>query len=480
MSQRQEVHQHIKEHRSEHLTRVREFMAQPSVSQENHGVEECAALLLRYYQELGCREAELVETPGLPAVWAYYDAGAPRTLAVYSYFDTNIVGDGWDHSPYDAVATERPPFKEVVYGRGAGNKGAFVGFLNALASIKSVQGNLPVNLMFVSEGEEFVGSDHIPMLIERYRHHLSKADAVIVPSPCQTAAGDVTLFLGNKGNLHIELEASGDLWGKGPTGGPVHSSAQCVVDHPVWRLVHALSTLYDPKENRVLVDGFYDDLLKPDEEDLALIDELAIRYQGRENSAIPSLAPGKVNQFINGETSRDLFLRYCFQPTMNINGLRAGYTGPGTLLWTLPNAAYCTIDHRLPPDLDPQVCLQKIRTHLDHHGYKDIGIKVLMSVPAQKLSVKDDIAQAGLRVFKGWDIEPTVWPRRGASGPMGFFSQMLGLKVLGATGIGHASGHSAGNEFLVTEGDGKVGGLVELEQSLADLLYSYAAYPDEF
>jgi hypothetical protein len=63
---------------------------------------------------------------------------------------------------------------------------------------------------------------------------------------------------------------------------------------------------------------------------------------------------------------------------------------------------------------------------------------------------------------------------------MGFFSQMLGLKLLGATGIGYASGHSAGNEFLVVEGDGKVGGLVELEQSYADLLYSYAAYPDKF
>lgn len=480
MSDREQLNQYIKQHKSDHLARIREFMAQPSVSQENNGVEECAALLLRYFQELGCAEAELVETPVLPGVWAYYDAGAPRTLAVYSFFDTNVVGSGWDHPPYDVVTSERPPFKEVVYGRGAGNKGAFMAFLNTLESIKAVDGNLPVNLMFVSEGEEFIGSDHIPMLIDRYRHHLSKAEALIVPGACQTATGDVTLFLGNKGNLHIELESSGDLWGKGPSGGPVHSSAQCVVDHPVWRLVQALATLYDPDNNRVLVDGFYDDLLDPDEEDIELIDELVVRYAGQESSPIPSLAPGKVNQFINGETGRDVFLRYCFQPTMNINGLRAGYTGPGTLLWTLPDAAYCTIDHRLPPDLDPQDCHKKIRAHLDKHGYSDIGIKVLMAVPPQKLSVKDEIAQAGLRVFKAWGIEPTVWPRQGASGPMGFFSQMLGLKVLGKTGIGHASGHSAGNEFLVTEGDGKVGGLVELERSFADLLYSYAAYPNEF
>ena len=107
MSQREKVHQHIQEHQSDHLERVRAFMAQPSVSQENTGVEECADLLLKYYQDLGCVEAEVVETPGLPAVWAYYDAGAPKTLAVYSYFDTNIVGSGWDHPPYDAVVTKR-------------------------------------------------------------------------------------------------------------------------------------------------------------------------------------------------------------------------------------------------------------------------------------------------------------------------------------------------------------------------------------
>lgn len=481
MTQRHKVHQLIRTQREHHLARVREFMAQPSVSRENHGVRECAALLLSYYQELGCQEAEMVETPGLPSVWAYYDAGAPKTLAVYSYFDTNIVGSGWKHPPFDAVVAEHLPFKEVVYGRGGGAKGGFVGFLNALSTIKEVEGNLPLNLMFVSEGEEFLGSPHIPLLIERYRHRLSQADALLWPRPCQSATGDVSLFLGNKGCLHIELECSGDRWGRGPKGGPAHSSTQCVVDHPVWRLVHALATLYDPADNRILVDGFYEGLREPTAEELDLIEALAERYQGREASAVPGTGGSdRVSHFVGDATGREVFQRYCFQPTMNINGLRAGYTGPGTTLWTLPHAAYCNIDHRLPPDLDPEVCRQKIRDHLDRHGFGDIGIEVLMSVGSQSLSAQDDLAQTALRVFEAWDVDPAIWPRQGASGPAGYFSQLLGLKVLGATGIGHASGHSAGNEFLVVEGNGKVGGLVELEQSFADLLYSYAAYPAEF
>ena len=480
MNQRQKVHGMIESERHQHLERVREFMAQPSVSAENRGVKECAALLQRYYQQLGCQETEIVETPGLPAVWAYYNADASKTLAIYNYFDSNVEGTGWKYPPYESVVIEHAPYKEVLYGRGAGNKGAFIAFLNALFTIKAVEGTLPVNLMFISEGEEFVGSPHVPMLIERYRSHLAQADAVLSPGPCQTPTGDISFALGNKGCLHIELECSGDEWGRGPAEGPVHSSTQGVVDHPTWRLVQALATMYDPADNRIMVDGFYDGLREPSTDDIALIDVLASRYQGNEASAIPSLGPGVVNRFIGDLTGRELFVRYCFQPTMNINGLRAGYTGPGTALWTLPNVASCTIDHRLPPDLDPQVCLQKIRGHLDQHGYSDIKIKVLMSIGAQKLNVADDIAQAALRVFRARDLDPAIWPRKGASGPTGLFSQLLGLKVLGATGMGYASGHSAPNEFLVVEGDGKVGGLVELEQSFADLLYSYAAYPGDF
>lgn len=478
---RGDVHVAVRAQRPEHLARIRTFLMQPSVSRENRGVRECAELLLSYFQALGCQEAEIAETPGLPSVWAAYDAGAPKTLAVYGYFDSNIVGTGWDHDPYAGVVTARPPFKEVLYGRGGQNKGGLIALLNALFAIKAVEGTLPVNLMFVCEGEEFVGSLHMPLLIDRYRRHLSRADGVLSPGPCQSATGEVMLSLGNKGCLHIELTCSGDRWGRGPIGGPVHSSTMGVVDHPAWRLVRALSTLYDPDEHRILVDGFTDRLREPSEDDLALIDALAERYAGQEASVVPGIGtPDRIRTFVNDASGAEVFRRYCFMPTMNINGLRAGYTGPGTTLWTLPAAAHCTIDHRLPPDLDPDVCARKIREHLDRQGYDDIDVDVLMSVGAQSLPLQDDLAQAALRMFRARSVDPVVWPRRGASGPTGYFAQMLGLKVLGSTGMGYASGHSEGNEFLVVEGDGRVGGLVELELSFVDLLYSYAAYPGDW
>ncbi len=470
-----EIHDHIRQVFPDHLRHVKEFMAQPSVSEGNLGVRDCAELLAARFRNIGCQQVEIAETPGLPAVWAHLDAGAPKTLAVYGFFDTNIVGTGWKHDPFDAVIEAAPPFAQVLYGRGAGNKGGFMAFLNALEAIQQVHGSLPVNLMFVCEGEEFVGSLHVPLLIERYREALEQADGMLSPGPCQNAAGAVDLALGNKGCLHIEMRCSGEDWGRGPQGAPTHSSTMGVVDHPVWRLVHALSTMYDPQSGSITVPGFLDGLRAPSADDLALVEKLARQCQGQEAGSIPGVGdPALVSAFVNDAEGVEVFKRYCFLPTMNINGIRAGFTGPGTTLWTLPHAAYCTIDHRLPPDLDPEVCLQRIREHLDAQGYTDIHIETLMSVGSQSLHLDDELAQAALAVFASWQVEPTIWPRRGASGPTGNFSQILGLKVLSSTGLGYASGHSSGNEFLVIEGNDQVGGLVELTNSYVDLLFSYA------
>ena len=479
---RTQIHATIAADQKLHLERVRAFIAQPSISKENVGMGESAEHLLAAFQELGCQDARIIETQGMPAVWAKYDAGATKTLAVYSYFDTNVIGSGWKTPPQDAVVDQHKDFPQVLFGRGANNKGGLIAFLNALESIKACVGELPVNLLFIVEGEEFLGSKSLPWLIETFREELAQADALFSPKPSQSATGDVSLYLANKGALHLELACTGEAWGKGPTGGAIHSSLQGVVDSPVWRLVHALTTLYDSANNQILVEGFSEGLRTPTAEEEMLLEALAERYQGQEVSALPGLTtPERISQLANGLSGADLFRQYCFQPTLNINGIRAGYTGPGTLLWTLPTAAYTTIDIRVPADLNPQTVQEKIRAHLDAHGYPDISITLLSATMGDTpLSLKDDAFQAALRVFELWEIDPVIWPRRGAGGPTGFFSQMLGLPILNSTGLGYGSNHSEANEYLVIQGDGRVGGLVELEQSLADLMFSFASYPEAF
>jgi acetylornithine deacetylase/succinyl-diaminopimelate desuccinylase-like protein len=370
----------------------------------------------------------------------------------------------------------RSPFKRVLYGRGCASKGAALAFLHAVAAIREVEGRLPVNVMFLQEGEEFLGSPHVAELIERHHRELSRADAVLWPGLCQETSGDPTIFLGNKGCLKVEITCSSERWGRGPQGAAAHGSTQGVVDHPVWRLVHALATLYDPQHHRILVDGFYDGQRPPSPAQLALIDALATRYKGRETTAIPGIGPvARVNHFVDDIGGAEVFRRFCFEPTMNIDGLCAGFTGPGTPGWTLPRVATCSIDHRLPPDLTPQSCLDKLRTHLDRHGYEDLELRTLMMVEAQTIDAQAPLVQAAFRMFTQRGLDPIVWPRRGLSGPEAHFNRLLGLPVVGSTGLGYATGHAAPDEFIVIEGDGRVGGLVELTQSFVDLIYAFAS-----
>lgn len=474
---RSEVHALIAARREEHLADLRAYLALPSASQSDPAsVRRSAEFLVERYRALGCQTAQVEETSALPAVWAACDDGAARTLATYGYFDTNSPGAGWSVDPYAGVLAERAPFRRVLYGRGCASKGAALAFLHAVAAIREVEGRLPVNMMFLQEGEEFLGSPHVAELVERHRSELGRADAALWPGLCQGAGGDPTIFLGNKGCLKVEITCSSERWGRGPQGAAAHGSTQGVVDHPVWRLVHALATLYDPQHHRILVDGFYDGLRAPSAAQLALIEALAARYRGRETSAIPGIGPAAhVERFVDDIDGAALFRRFCFEPTMNIDGLHAGFTGPGTPGWTLPRTATCSIDHRLPPGLTPQGCLDKLRAHLDRHGYGDIELRTLMMVDAQTLDPDTPLVRAAMRVFAERGLEPIVWPRRGLSGPEAHFNRILGLPVVGSTGLGHATGHAAPDEFIVVEGDGRVGGLVELTQSFADLIYAYAA-----
>lgn len=465
----------VSERHAQHLDALRGFMAIPSTLGDAGGVRRAAEFLADQYRALSCQVVEVVETPGLPAVWAHYDAGAARTIAVYGYLDTNSLGSGWTVDPFAGVVAAHGAFPRVLYGRGAASKGGALAFLQALRAIRDSEGELPVNLMFLIEGDEFLGSPHMPDLIRRFAEPLSRADAVLWPLPAQAVNGDVALFLGNKGLLKLEITCSSDLWGRGPVGAAAHSSTQGVLDSPTWRLVQALATLYDSRAGRILVDGFAEGLRPPSPAEDALLDQLAETYKGREAVAVPGIGPrASAPHFLNDVAGREVFRRYCFEPTMNIDGLAAGMTGPGTPAWTLPSVARCTIDHRLPPDIDPEACLARIRAHLDRHGFPDIALTVLGQVGSQKLQPDHPLVRAARAVLSRRGIEPVLWPCRGTSGPTGHFSAILGKGVLGATGLGYASGHSGPDEFLVVEGDGRVGGLTELVSSFADLVLDYA------
>lgn len=167
---REKVYKYIEDHFEEHLKRLQELVRQPSISAENLGIRECATIVKDYLKRLGCKDACLVETSGNSVVYGYYDAGADKTVIVYMMYDTQPVDEpGWIVPPLEGCVVEMPPFGRCLVARGAINtKGELGAFLNACESITTVGEEIPLNLIFVVEGEEELGSRHLPEFIDKY------------------------------------------------------------------------------------------------------------------------------------------------------------------------------------------------------------------------------------------------------------------------------------------------------------------------
>src|SRR5713226_8189753 len=222
---REKVFAYIDQNIQSHITKLQELVRQPSSSLENKGIRECASLVLRYLKDLGCKTS-LVETSGNPVVYGKYDAGATKTIVVYMMYDTMPADEeGWKVDPFAGELVDQPPFGRCLVARGAVNtKGELRGFLNACESVKATGQKLPVNLIFVAEGEEELGSRHLPEFVKKYGKELAEADVVFWPICDQGPGGEVQMRLGVKGIVYFELELDGASWGKGPGEFGIHGS----------------------------------------------------------------------------------------------------------------------------------------------------------------------------------------------------------------------------------------------------------------
>ncbi len=469
--QRAAIFKHIDDHQPEHIAKIQEYLRQPSVSAQNLGIKECADMTLEMLRRLGCREAELVLTGGHPGVWGFYDAGAKKTLVVYMMYDVQPVEpEQWSSPPFEARIVDDPVLGRKIVGRGAINtKGPERAFLNACESIVAVAGKLPVNLMFTAEGEEEIGSVHFPEFIQKYQDRLAKAHGVFFPSCDQDQEGNVEVYLGNKGIVYIELEASGARWKRGPERAEIHSSLKAIVDSPVWRLIHALASMTERDGNTIVIEGFRDKIVPPSPEDLELVEKLLERFD--DNTWKKQL---QVSRWINNYDKRTAVLKYLYETTLNIDGIWAGYTGPGPKT-ILPHKATAKIDVRLVPNQESKDVIPLIRRHLDRHGYQDVEIRPINGYEWSKTSVKTPLAQTLLATYKKYGLDPMVWPHLAGSAPFYVYTRPpINLPfILG--GVGHGSGAHAPDEYLVIGGNPKVADLATIEKFFVDFLYAFAA-----
>jgi acetylornithine deacetylase/succinyl-diaminopimelate desuccinylase-like protein len=464
------VYRHIDAHLADHLAEVQRWIRQPSVSALDIGVTGMAELLAADLRALGFQEVEMVPSPGHPGVWGFYDAGAARTLVLYMMYDVQPVDpNDWRSPPFEAAIVDHP-LGRALMGRGATNqKGPERALLNAIDAIRAVEGELPVNLMVLAEGEEELGSPNFPAIVARYADRLRTADGVVFAANGQAPSGNLSVALGVKGIVYFEMEATGARSG-GPTNAEIHGSLKVIVDAPAWRLVQALASLTTVDGNTIAVPGYYDDIRPPTEEEAWVFNGRVAGWNADEPGLRESLG---VQAWSDGLEGREAFARYTFGTTLNIDGIWGGYTDVGTKT-ILPHKATAKLDSRLVPGQTPERALERIRAHLDANGFEDIEIRRLGGYPPAQTSIESPLVRSALGVYRKFNITPGVSVRAAGSAPYYVFTD-LGLPMVQA-GLGHGSGAHAPNEYMIIEpaAGSTIAGLADVEKYYVDLLYALA------
>jgi acetylornithine deacetylase/succinyl-diaminopimelate desuccinylase-like protein len=463
----------IEKRHDESVKRLQTWIRQPSIAAENREVNEGCELTMQMLRDAGFQSATKIPTDGQPGIFATLDAGAPRTLGVYFMYDVKqVTPSEWSSPPWDAALVDKPGLGKVVVGRGAVNqKGPEATFLAALHAIRGAGRKVPVNLVLVAEGEEEIGSPHFPQIVRRPEviAALKKANGIFMPGASQDLDGSVTVLLGAKGVVELELVSSGEHWGRGPEH-DIHSSEKARVDSPAWRLIHALNTLVSADGNEPAIPGFADKARPMSSSEKEMIAVAAKRMD--ENLAKKVFGVKHWVHDVGWQESIELLMS---RPTVNIEGLVGGYTGQGGKT-ILPHRAVAKMDLRLVPDMTAVEALAALKAHLAKQGFADVEVNMTGGYDPNSTSADSGIIKTELKVYRDAGIDPIILPRSPGSWPGYVFTgEPLRLPAC-HFGLGHGEGAHAPNEYyLIESANPKVQGIDGAVRSYVEFLYAMAA-----
>jgi len=463
----------IEKRHDEALRRLQEWIRQPSIAAENRGVSEGCELTMRFLREAGFGDVTKIPTDGQPGIFAKLDAGAPRTLGLYFMYDVKQADPSeWSSPPFEAALVDRPGLGKVVMGRGAVNqKGPEATFLAALHAIRGAGRKVPVNLVLVAEGEEEIGSPHFPQIVRRPEvlAALKQCSGIFMPSAEQDLDGKVIMTLGAKGVIEAELVSSGERWRRGPRK-DVHSSNKARLDSPAWHLVQALVTLVSPDGNTPAIQGFAERARPISQSEKKMIAEAARRLD--ESVAKKQLG---VEHWVHDVGWQEALELLESQPTVNIEGLVGGYTGPGGKT-ILPHRAVAKLDLRLVPDMKASDALAAVKAHLAMHGFGDIEVNMTGGYDPHSTPGDAPLIRSQVAVYKRGGIDPIILPRSAGSWPGYVFTDDPLRLAAGHFGLGHGNGAHAPDEYYVIESKNpNVQGMDGAVRSHVEYLYELAA-----
>ncbi|MEO5616560.1 MAG: M20/M25/M40 family metallo-hydrolase [Candidatus Eisenbacteria bacterium] len=405
----------------------------PSIAAQGTGIEEAAELTADLLRKRGF-EVAIHSTPGSPVVIAERAGLGDRTLLIYNHYDVQPAEplELWTSPPFEPVKRDGK-----FFGRGVSDdKGHLTARLLAIDAVLATAGELPCRVKFVIEGEEEVGSVHLPAFLHEHRERLA-ADACLWEFGMVDHREIPILFAGLRGLCYVELSVETlDTDVHSGTGGSILPNA-------AWRLIWALAALKGPDE-RILVPGFHDRVRPPsarDRELTAALPETSDEYRRRFG----------VKQFLKGLTGGEaLRVAEVFEPTCTICGLTSGYQGPGSKT-VLPARASAKVDFRLVPDQDPAEIRRLLRAHLDTQGFPDVKIADLGGeAPGRTDPDHPFLKLVSETAAPVYGTPMQIAPMIGGSGPNHAFIHELGVPIACA-GLGYPDtrAHAPDENFRV-------------------------------
>jgi acetylornithine deacetylase/succinyl-diaminopimelate desuccinylase-like protein len=508
---------YIDAHVDEHVANLQSWVRQPSISNSGEGIAESAEMVKGFFDKFGCQQSRVYDvgiteygTPGNPVVYAKCDFGAPKTLVFYWMYDTMPVTQPsvWLAPPFEGRLVSGdtagvPGATKVMIARGAVNtKGSQMVVLNALESLKAnMGGKLPVNVIFVAEGDEERMSIGLRQFMKQHSDLFKDADALYGGGP-------------SEGCVYVELTTSGTAWGRGPTSSDIHGIWKRTTDSPAWRHIAMLASLISPDGNTPKIKGFFDNMEQPTPDQMKRLKDSASKLDYAQAAKAVGVA-----RFIADDTQGMLkMLQY--GTSFNLDGIWGGNMYAGGAGAILPNKITSKHNIRYVPKMMGLDLVKKLRAQLDANGYKDVEVKLIGDVPWSRGSdPKNDIttshnqtlAMMGMTAadntnrFFGMapanDKKPAPQPDKMAYSTMpgmpsvtdqpltgGYWPSYLfsdgpvGEKVgtvsmpMGMTfGTFSAGGRAhAANEYFVIEGKGKTPGIATAEKYVVVTVINFA------
>ncbi|HEY3059672.1 MAG TPA: M20/M25/M40 family metallo-hydrolase [Chloroflexota bacterium] len=430
------VFAYVDQHADEFVERLRTLCRQPSISAQNVGLLETADMVENMARAVGARTERVELHGGPPIVYGELRGMSSRKLQLYDHYDVQPPEplDLWHHEPFAADIDQG-----AIWARGVSdNKGNLVARLCAIEAYQQTLGTLPLTITLLFEGEEEVGSPHLRQFTDSPRGaELLKADACIWEAGYKDPTGRPTIALGCKGILYVELRVRS-------TSKDLHSSWGAVVPNAAWRLTWALSTLKDPRTERVRIVGFYDHVAAVSDRTVALADREPFDVDEHRRMF-------GMRDFLCDWNGTDARRHYLFDPTCTICGLTSGYHGPGGKT-VLPAEASAKVDFRLVPDQDPDEILVLLRRHLSKQGFDDVEVAEIEGEGERAARSDPDAPIVSVVVDTARELyqqEPLVLPNMAGTGPQYLLCAQFGVPAIGM-GVGNAnSNNHAPNENIL-------------------------------